>query len=202
MKKLVLVGDSIFDNGTYTEGQPDVAGHLSRLVWPEEVVLCAVDRTTTLDVHKQLNKIPKDACHVFLSLGGNDALLNSDVLDLPATSTGQALDMFKSRIDAFELSYNQALAAIVSPSHVTTVCTIYNGNLPPEEAARARIALMMFNDVILRAAFRLGANVLDLRFVCTEPADFANPIEPSGQGGLKIARAIAHGAHVSCVTMG
>jgi hypothetical protein len=27
--------------------------------------------------------------------------------------------------------------------------------------------------------------------VCTEPADYANPIEPSGSGGLKIARAVA-----------
>jgi hypothetical protein len=32
--------------------------------------------------------------------------------------------------------------------------------------------------------------VIDLRLVCTEPADYANPIEPSSGGGEKIARAI------------
>jgi len=31
---------------------------------------------------------------------------------------------------------------------------------------------------------------VDLRLVCTEPSDYANPIEPSGSGGAKIARAI------------
>jgi hypothetical protein len=32
--------------------------------------------------------------------------------------------------------------------------------------------------------------VIDLRMVCTEPADYANTIEPSVRGGEKIARAI------------
>jgi hypothetical protein len=33
--------------------------------------------------------------------------------------------------------------------------------------------------------------VIELRLVCSEPEDYANPIEPSVQGGAKIARAIA-----------
>jgi hypothetical protein len=33
--------------------------------------------------------------------------------------------------------------------------------------------------------------VIDLRLVCTEPADYANEIEPSGPGGRKIAAAVA-----------
>jgi hypothetical protein len=50
---------------------------------------------------------------------------------------------------------------------------------------------MMFNDVILRAAFQQSLAVIDLRLICSEPSDYANPIEPSGSGGAKIARAIA-----------
>ena len=72
----------------------------------------------------------------------------------------------------------------------TTVCTIYNGNLSGQEGAAARVALMAFNDVILRVAFESKLQVIDLRLVCTEPADYANPIEPSSRGGEKIARAI------------
>lgn len=49
----------------------------------------------------------------------------------------------------------------------------------------------MFNDVILRVAFDQGLSVIELRLICNEPGDYANPIEPSGPGGLKIARAIA-----------
>ena len=42
-----------------------------------------------------------------------------------------------------------------------------------------------------RAAFARSVPVIDLRLICTEPADYANPIEPSVQGGQKIASAIA-----------
>jgi hypothetical protein len=49
---------------------------------------------------------------------------------------------------------------------------------------------MAFNDAILRAAFEFRLSVIDLRLVCTEPEDHANPIEPSERGGRKIARAI------------
>ena len=71
------------------------------------------------------------------------------------------------------------------------VCTIYNGNLDESEAGPARVALMLFNDAILRVAFELGLDVIDLRLVCTERDDYANAIEPSGKGGRKVARAIA-----------
>jgi len=71
------------------------------------------------------------------------------------------------------------------------VCTIYNGNLPRDQAPAARMGLMMFNDAILRVAFEARLDVIDLRSVCSEPSDYANPIEPSDSGGAKIARAIA-----------
>jgi hypothetical protein len=47
----------------------------------------------------------------------------------------------------------------------------------------------------LRIAFRVGIPLIDLRLVCTTPADYANEIEPSVAGGAKIA-----GAIVSAVT--
>jgi hypothetical protein len=45
--------------------------------------------------------------------------------------------------------------------------------------------------VITRAAFTHDLPLLDLRLLCNEDADYANPIEPSVQGGRKIAGAIA-----------
>jgi hypothetical protein len=72
-----------------------------------------------------------------------------------------------------------------------TICTIYNGNVPDREYERlAATALMVFNDAILRVAFEFGLTVIDLRFVCSSPEDYANPIEPSSKGGAKIARCI------------
>ena len=36
--------------------------------------------------------------------------------------------------------------------------------------------------------------MIDLRLICTEPAHFANPIEPSNEGGARIADAIVSAA--------
>src|SRR5260370_6839706 len=46
-----------------------------------------------------------------------------------------------------------------------------------------------FNDVILREAVAAGVPVIDLRVLCREPGDYSevSPIEPSVQGGEKIA---------------
>jgi len=40
--------------------------------------------------------------------------------------------------------------------------------------------------------------VVELRLVCSEPADYANPIEPSVRGGAKIARAVARAVTEQC----
>ena len=72
-----------------------------------------------------------------------------------------------------------------------TICTIYNGSFPDREYQRlASTALVIFNDVILRTGFEFGLTVIDLRFVCSLPEDYANPIEPSSKGGAKIAQSI------------
>ena len=189
---VALLGDSVFDNRSYTGGDPEVAAHLRDIVpSPWRVTLVAIDGTTTADIGVQIDRIPKEATHVVLSLGGNDALMNADLLDLPVRSTGQALDLFEERVGAFEVSYGYVIEALAELGRTVTVCTIYNGNLAATEASRARIALMMFNDVILRTALGAGIDVIDLRLVCTEKSDFANPIEPSGSGGRKIATAVA-----------
>ena len=55
----------------------------------------------------------------------------------------------------------------------------------------AAIGLSVFNDIITREAAARGLALIDLRLICTEDADLANPIEPSVIGGAKIANAIA-----------
>lgn len=64
---------------------------------------------------------------------------------------------------------------------------------PPSAPGRNLIeaALCLFNDAIARAALSRRAALINLRLICSEDADYANAIEPSSQGGRKIARAIA-----------
>jgi hypothetical protein len=189
---IVLLGDSIFDNAAYTRGDPDVVTHLRRLLPSDwEATLCAVDGATTLGLAAQLADIPVDASHLVIAIGGNDALQNSDLLSLRVASSTQALEIFADRIMTFERAYRTAITEAIRLQRHTAICTVYNGALEPERATVARVGLALFNDVILRTAIDLRLDALELRSICTEPADYANPIEPSAQGGLKIARAIS-----------
>src|SRR5690349_12935535 len=95
---VALLGDSIFDNGAYTNGLPDVAAHLRAIVKDRAIVtMLAVDGTTTGDVSRQVGRLPVGVTHAAVSLGGNDALLDTDALDLPVASTGDALRIFAER---------------------------------------------------------------------------------------------------------
>lgn len=192
MNHVVLLGDSVFDNAAYTRGEPDVVSHLRRTMPnSSKASLLAIDGATIAGLERQLQKVPADATHLVVSVGGNDALANIDLLNSPVRSTAEALSLFDSRVVRFERDYRQALRQVTALGHPTTVCTIYNGQLADEREARnARVALMMFNDAILRTAFDAKLSVIELRAVCTEPSDYANPIEPSGGGGAKIAQVI------------
>ena len=71
------------------------------------------------------------------------------------------------------------------------VCTVYDPNFPDLLMQRlTTTALNIFNDCILREAITYGLPVVDLRFICTQPKDYANEIEPGFAGGRKIAQAI------------
>jgi lysophospholipase L1-like esterase len=189
---IALLGDSIFDNKAYVGSEPDVVEHLRRLLPPPwRATLTAVDGSTTRDLERQLTRAPRDASHLIISIGGNDAWMNRDLLSTTVRSTGETLALFSDRLGEFERSYGFAIDRALQLGKPTAVCTIYEGALEPEEARIARVALMTFNDIVLRTAFARGVPIIDLRFVCTEAADYANPIEPSGSGGRKIAEAIA-----------
>ena len=194
MPHVVLLGDSIFDNGAYTGDGPDVITQLRAIVpdgW--QATLLAVDGSTASGLVAQAARIPAGATHLVVSAGGNDALGHSSLLVAPARSAAEVLDQLSDAAAEFEADYRGGLAAVLARDLPTVVCTIYNGCSPdPAFQRRATTALTLFNDVILRVAFEHALAIIDLRLICTEDADYANPIEPSSHGGAKIARAIAN----------
>ncbi len=194
MAHIVLLGDSIFDNANYTKGRPAVISQVRQLLptgWYAS--LLAVDGSSTEDVPSQLRHLPPTASHLVLSVGGNDALGNGGVLYTPADSTSQAVTALANISQKFEEKFRHAIAACQSVPLPLILCTIYNGRFPDAHFQRlASTALMVFNDVILRVGIEFGLAMIDLRFVCSSPADYANPIEPSSVGGAKIARAIVN----------
>ena len=192
MPHVVLVGDSIFDNAAYTEGGPDVVSQVRGLLPPGwEATLLAVDGAVADDVAGQLRRLPKQATHLVLSVGGNNALQRGGILQAPASSMAQAVEALADIASDFERRYRLAVAACLNTARPLAVCTIYNGCFDDRSFQRlASTALTVFNDAIIRVAIEHSLPVIDLRSVCATREDYANPIEPSSVGGEKIARVI------------
>jgi hypothetical protein len=138
----------------------------------------------------QLTRVPHDASHLIVSIGGNDALQNLDLLATRVNSTAEAFEALAEPIALFEQRYRRAIKEVLALRRWTAVCTVYNGALERNIVRAARIALAVFNDVILRTAVDLSLPALELRSVCTDAGDYAHAIEPSSGGGFKIAGAI------------
>ena len=189
---VVLLGDSVFDNGAYVGGGPDVGRQLQNRLPPGwNATLAAVDGATVSGVAYQLQRVPANASHLVISAGGNDALGQARILDEGARSVAQALLRVAEAAAGFERNYRAMLDQVLRLNVPTGVCTIYYPRFPDPQMQAASVAgLTFFNDCILREAFVRGLPVIDLRLVCNHDADYANPIEPSVIGGEKIAAAI------------
>ena len=76
---LLMLGDSVFDNGVYVPGEPDVSAqvksHLERSFKSSKLTFHARDGAVMSDVkNQQIKNIPEDITHIALSIGGNDLL--------------------------------------------------------------------------------------------------------------------------------
>jgi lysophospholipase L1-like esterase len=189
---IVLLGDSIFDNAAYVAGAPDVVRQLRQhLPDDAKATLLAVDGSVTRDVQRQSAQLPGDATHLIISCGGNDALGYIGLLNESARSMTEALMKLADARTNFQQNYRVMLDALIRTNLPLAVCSIYYPRFPePQLQQSAMTALAIFNDTIIIEAFVRGLPLLDLRLICNEDADYANPIEPSAQGGEKIAAAI------------
>jgi len=188
MNHIVLLGDSIFDNAAYVPGEPAVIDQVRERIGEEDsATLLAVDGDVTTGVSRQLSGIPCGATHLFISVGGNDALGYAHILN----AGERILPEITRAHGSFREAYKKMLGGVSGRGLPTTVCTIYDSI--PGLGEEAVATLSIFNDTILREAFENGLPVIDFRLVCRETDDYCghSPIEPSSKGGAKIADAIA-----------
>ena len=173
MAHIILLGDSIFDNLSYVQPEPDVLAQLQELLpagW--KASLRAVDGAVTNHVTRQLADLPADTTHL-------------------VTMSSQVFVLLAGVVGGFEPTYRRVVEACLETGLPLVVCTIYNGNFVDQEfQTMAPIAVAIFNDVILRVSREKGLQAIDLRLVCALEEDYANEIEPSAIGGRKIAAAI------------
>ena len=190
---VVLLGDSIFDNESYVPGGAPVIEQLRRkLPKGSRATLLAVDGAVCDSVAAQVRRVPDDATHLLVSVGGNDALRESGLLHEVRRPAGAVFKALAEVQQSFRHNYRAMLRAVLSVGRPTAVCTVYDA--VPGLVAEAVTLLSVFNDVIVREAARERLAVLDLRLICDEPRDYSlvSPIEPSEQGGMKIVERIVH----------
>jgi hypothetical protein len=191
-RTLVLLGDSILDNAPYTRPHPDTTARLRELLPEWKIELAAQDGATMSGVQHQLRSLDGTASIAVLSVGGNDVLQHVGLLEQRSTSSARLLEELLEIAEEFEQRYERVAQSVAARAERTILCTIYEAPLEPAAYARlARVPLALLNDRIVRVASRLSLDVLELRTVCTESADFVRQIEPSARGAEKIARAIA-----------
>ncbi|WUR15455.1 SGNH/GDSL hydrolase family protein [[Empedobacter] haloabium] len=191
---IALLGDSVFDNAAYVAPGMDVAAALRRRAPGWRVTLLARDGAVLAGVPAQLERlraletVPDE---LVVSCGGNDILGLQALLHGPAGTLLAALEQLAAWRDDFRVRYAGMLEALLATRLPATVCTIYDA--VPGLNPALRCAVGIFDDVIAFEAGRRGVRVLELRAVCTGPAHYSarSPIEPSAEGGDRIAAAIA-----------
>ena len=192
MPHIVLLGDSVFDNAAYVAGGPDVVRQLRAILPPGwRATLSARDGAVIADLAGQLQKLPAEPSHLVVSIGGNNALGEAALLDAGVASMAEALELMTRVRERFQSAYIRMLDQLLEKHLSIAVATIYEPRFA--EPARRRLAataLAVLNDIVTRQAFARQIDLIDLRTICDEDADFANAIEPSVHGGAKIARAI------------
>jgi hypothetical protein len=193
VRHLALLGDSTLDNRAYVAPHPDTAAHLRTALGADwSVELSARDGATMEDLRFQWIALASPPDAAVLSVGGNDALAHVDVLEDRRTSAHALLARLLELADDFGERYARALDELRPRVQRLLVCTVYEAPLADPVTARlARVPLALLDDRIVRAAARAGVDVIDLRAICTEDADFVRQIEPSPAGARKIALAIA-----------
>jgi len=195
MAHIVLLGDSIFDNAPYVPAGNEVQACLQSLLeGSHRVSLLARDGAVLADMLGQvarLASLPQAADWLVVSCGGNDVLGLVGAMQSRAGSVIEAASLLADWQAGFRRDYRRMLKVVLSRRKPVAVATIYDGVPGLDPGLRA--ALAPFNDVILREAVAHRLPVLDLRLVCGEAGDYStvSPIEPSAQGGAKIAAAIA-----------
>lgn len=98
--------------------------------------------------------------------------------------SAEAFLLLADAIDSFEPSYREAVESVLARNLPLVVCTIYNANFPEPQYQRCvRVAIAVYNNVIIRVATEKILRLFDLQAIYTESEDYANAIEPSVIGG-------------------
>ncbi len=111
---MLALAATYISSAAYVAGGPDVVTQLrGRLPASWRCTLAAVDGAMVGDVPRQLDRVARDATHLVISVGGNDALRQEAVLRESARSVGEVLARLAQVRDRFQQDYRAMLNAIL-----------------------------------------------------------------------------------------
>jgi len=175
-KHIILLGDSILNNINYVKENESIEQMLKAQT-ETQITSLAQDGAVLQDVFTQIDKIPLElnqpTTYIFLSIGGND-LLNHSLSEI--------------YIHKLIEQYKLLIATIITrlPSAKLYLLTLYYPTSVKYESYIEFISLWNKNVKELMQS----SNIIYLQDIINQDGDLVYQIEPSSNGGKKIAEAI------------
>ena len=152
---------------------------------PWKLTLLSADRVVRRSI---TTEIPPDATHIVISIEGNRAIQSSGLLASAPASYEEGLSRLSYAADEFEREVRALIAAARTVALPTVICIMFPPHYEePVHQRAAATALAIFNDRIIHRAADAQMGMVDLRAACTEPGDYANETQLSGNGLRKAA---------------
>jgi hypothetical protein len=183
-KTIVLLGDSILKNNSYVSNGKAVDNILEER--NATVYSLAQNNAKIVDVYGEINKIPLEinnkSTMIFLSSGGNDILSfyvdqHGDTTDTGFLNT--MLAAYKSLVKSIKTRMNECQIVLLDIYYPTS-----------NQFTQYKPILEEWNTLLENYARENSLGLLQISKSVTAPNDFTLSIEPSEQGGEKIAQKI------------
>ena len=181
--KIVLAGDSIFDNKKYVNPGESVEQILINN--RHDVLLLAKDGAFVADLVYQLEKMPSNLntpdTHLFISVGGNDIIYKyKDRKFIDEKEINSVLEQYKNNILSIKNRFNIkiCLANIYYP--------------PLDKYVKLHKVIRYWNNEQKQFAEEHNLSLFNVDTLVTEIIHFSNGIEPSEIGSKLIANGITN----------
>jgi len=177
-KNILLLGDSILENGFYVE--KSIESILKNSI--HNIFNYAYDGTKISDIYSQIQKIPYDlnssSSFIFLSVGGNDIIERA--------RTGSTSEDINPIFDEYK-NMIYSLKAKMDQSKIILLTLYYPYN---SDYHLYYDMIKDWNKSLEKFAVNENLQILKTYNLLGKPEDFIHSIEPSIQGGMKIAQSI------------
>jgi hypothetical protein len=173
-RQIILMGDSILDNSSYVTSGSSVYEQLKKQ--NSNVLNLAKDHSTISDLYFQLDKIPLDMntsnTTVYISIGGNDILTNSNDIDNLFDKYLYFLKSLKTKLPNVKLF-------------------LFNLYVPLNSRyEKYRKIVIKWNEKLTKNENTYNYKVIDLFNLLVSSSDFVYNIEPSESASKKIVNLI------------